>query len=96
MRDALVRLQTWFQANCDGDWEHQFGVRIHTLDNPGWALDIDLSDTSLATKSWNPVAIERTDDDWVHCKVENLVFKARGGVSNLAEMVECFLDWTTQ
>ena len=27
-------LQSWYQSQCDGDWEHEFGIRIETLDNP--------------------------------------------------------------
>ncbi len=35
---ALSRLQRWYSAQCDGDWEHGLGVRIETLDNPGWMV----------------------------------------------------------
>lgn len=31
---ALTRLQRWYSSVCDGDWEHQFGVNVSTLDNP--------------------------------------------------------------
>jgi Immunity protein 53 len=53
--NALQRLQDWYSAQCDGDWEHQQGVRIESLDNPGWALDIDLADTALADKPFTEV-----------------------------------------
>ncbi|MGL4464545.1 MAG: Imm53 family immunity protein [Planctomycetia bacterium] len=26
--DTLARLQDWYAAQCDGDWEHQQGIRI--------------------------------------------------------------------
>ncbi|MFE2849501.1 Imm53 family immunity protein, partial [Streptomyces scopuliridis] len=29
-------LQNWYTQQCDGDWEHEWGVKIATLDNPGW------------------------------------------------------------
>lgn len=35
-REALERLEEWFENNCDGDREHGAGIRIETLDNPGW------------------------------------------------------------
>jgi hypothetical protein len=38
-------LQSWYQSQCDGDWEHEFGIRIETLDNPGWHIEIDLTGT---------------------------------------------------
>ena len=34
-RDALYLLQRWYLERCDDGWEHSYGVRIDTLDNPG-------------------------------------------------------------
>jgi Immunity protein 53 len=36
-------LEKWYRARCNGDWEHQWGVEIGTLDNPGWRVHIDLA-----------------------------------------------------
>jgi hypothetical protein len=44
---ALDDLHHWYLAQCDGDWEHSNGISIETLDNPGWSVKIDLSDTRL-------------------------------------------------
>jgi hypothetical protein len=33
--DLLRWLQDWHAGQCDGDWEHSYGVDIGTLDNPG-------------------------------------------------------------
>ena len=44
---ALEFLIDWFAIHCDGDWEHSEGIRIATLDNPGWALDVRIEDTEL-------------------------------------------------
>ena len=41
-------LQQWYQKNCDGEWEHLYGIEIETLDNPGWHVKIDLEETSSA------------------------------------------------
>lgn len=90
----LSKLQEWYDAQCNGDREHQYGIRIGTFDNPGWWLDVDLSETSLTDKVFSAIAIERSDADWVHCKVEGVVFKARGGTRNLTEMVGLFLAWS--
>ena len=30
-------LEEWYVSNCDGDWEHTFGITINTIDNPGWS-----------------------------------------------------------
>ncbi|GHB54781.1 hypothetical protein GCM10010331_48120 [Streptomyces xanthochromogenes] len=34
--NVLDRLQSWYSAQCNGDWEHEWGIKIDTLDNPGW------------------------------------------------------------
>jgi hypothetical protein len=47
---ALQRLQDWYLAQCNGDREHTYDVSIGALDNPGWTLDVELTDTSLAGK----------------------------------------------
>ncbi|MFD5200063.1 Imm53 family immunity protein [Streptomyces sp. NPDC058375] len=28
-------LQGWYSAQCNEDWEHEWGGKIETLDNPG-------------------------------------------------------------
>jgi hypothetical protein len=45
-RDALYLLQRWYVAQCNGEWEHSYGIEIGTLDNPGWSLRVDLKDTT--------------------------------------------------
>jgi hypothetical protein len=45
--DIIARLQNWYAAQCDGNWEHAWGIKIDTLDNPGWTVTIYLHDTPL-------------------------------------------------
>ena len=45
--DSLAWLMQWYLAECNSDWEHSYGVKIDTLDNPGWTLKIDLRETEL-------------------------------------------------
>ena len=40
--DVLEWLEQWYQSQCDGEWEHDCGVTIETLDNPGWLVQVDL------------------------------------------------------
>lgn len=44
-RGPLSRLERWFAAHCDGDWEHGYGVQIQTTDNPGWLVKIGIDGT---------------------------------------------------
>jgi|SRR5215472_8220686 len=94
MTDALARLQTWYLSHCDGQWEHGYGVRIGTLDNPGWSLRIDLTGTELATAKFP----ERKDNyeserDWLICRKTKEVFEGFCGPTRLADVIEVFLSW---
>ena len=88
--NALAELQRWYQAQCDGFWEHAYGVQIETLDNPGWKLDINLSSTGLESAQFEKLQIDRSDEDWLLCEIENELFKGRGGAGNLVEILEVF------
>ncbi|SDC26046.1 Immunity protein 53 [Paenibacillus sp. UNCCL117] len=93
MTNNLVWLQQWFYEQCDGDWEHMQQIYINTLDNPGWSIRIDLLETSLENENFNNIRIERTDTDWLICRVENHTFMGSGGVFNLNEVIEIFKNW---
>jgi hypothetical protein len=94
MNRLIKKMQSWYLENCDGDWEHGNGFRIENIGNPGWRIDIDLIDTNLADKVFNEIdLIERSEHDWVHCRVENNVFMGRGGPENLEEILEIFFKW---
>jgi hypothetical protein len=41
----LCWLQKWCEQQCNGLWEHSSEVKISTLDNPGWAVEIALKGT---------------------------------------------------
>lgn len=90
---ALARFQTWFASQCDGDWEHNAGIAISTLDNPGWSVDIDLRGTSLEGRPFISVKLDRTDYDWFHATSTGSAFKIRCGPKNLEESLASFCDW---
>ena len=91
--DILMWLQNWYQGHCDGDWEHGYGIRITTLDNPGWGVEINLEDTKLESKLFEKVSVERNEHDWIYCFIEDKKFKGAGGPTNLIEILEIFRNW---
>jgi hypothetical protein len=93
IRDPLAWLMTWYRSHCNGDWEHQNGVTIGTLDNPGWLMDVDLRDTEHEGRTLQRKLIERSDNDWVSIEVVNNKFHADGGPENLSEMISLFADF---
>ncbi len=91
--DVLAGLQKWYSRQCNGDWEHQHGIKIDTLDNPGWQLSVDLEETSLEHCTFTRFVQDRTEADWIVSYVAENRFEARGGPHNLTEMIAIFLDW---
>ncbi len=83
----LEWLQKYYLECCNGDWEHTYGIKLDTLDNPGWTLLIDLDDTMLENEELSKIKIERSEHDWIICKVENKKYDACGGPENLTEMI---------
>lgn len=94
--DTLQRLQAWYKRQCNGDWEHTYGVSVGTLDNPGWSLTVDLTGTDLEGRGLETVirGVEEETDNWIHCKVEANQFLGFGGPENLGELMEVFLRWS--
>ena len=92
---ALTFLTKWFDAHCNGEWEHDLGVRIESLDNPGWALDVRIEDTNLegAVSDWQ--RDEKSEHAWLHWRSTGLMFEARCGPRDLARALAAFEDFAS-
>jgi len=91
--DLLKRLQNWYHSQRDGEWEHQYGVSIGTLDNPGWSFKVDLADTGLIDRPFDERRVERSDEDWYVCRRTNVVFEGFCGPAGLGDVIAVFLNW---
>jgi len=101
--DAVTRLMRWYASQCDGEWEREFGLRIDTMDNPGWSVRIDLAYTGVDPASIAEQVEHRDKNNWIECKSEPgcvwtsdsqdfYYFIGYGGLHNLAEIIEYFLS----
>lgn len=88
--EAILRLQHWYESQCNGDWEHSFGITIDTLDNPGWIISIDLAETQWEPLIVPQVRIDRSELDWFQYEFANKKFKGGGGIGNFVELLEAF------
>lgn len=93
--DPIYRLQQWYSAQCNGDWEHSYGIKIDTLDNPGWILTVDLAETNLAGVLVPRDRVVRSEHDWAQHEILDDKFIACGGPFNLEELVTRFLTVTS-
>ena len=94
MSDVILQLQRWYEAQCNGDWEHQYGISVESLDNPGWRVEIDLKNTSLAGASFTRVEERNRSGEWLLCRTENDKFIGDGDPTKLIVIIEKFLEWT--
>jgi immunity protein 53 of polymorphic toxin system len=73
--------------------KHSFGVKIDTLDNPGWQAQIDLQDTKKQNLVLERIRIDRTETDWIEYWVEKKQFQIACGPLNLTESLDIFVSW---
>lgn len=90
----------WYLAHCDGDWEHGYGVRLETLDNPGWHFSVDLKGTELERVSFSRVEHNLDDeesgleaDSWWQCEVTEGAFSSACGPSDIRTVFKYFRLW---
>lgn len=95
--NTLELLQRWYSANCDGHWEHKYGVSIGTLDNPGWQVTIDLNSTALEGKLFAEVeyGLDRSLD-WYRCWKNGSVWSGVGGPGYLHTILSLFILWASE
>jgi hypothetical protein len=86
-------LQHWYNSQCDGDWEHLFGITIKTVDNPGWHVIINLSETDWEGIHFEYIKFESNETDWYYCKVKDCKFDAGCSATNLTLVLQIFRDW---
>ena len=90
--EILEWIQNWFKDNCDGVWENREVIQITTLDNPGWEIEIDISNTSLANTTINWILNENGKQDWYGVKIENQKFSAAGDSGKLKFLLGLFKE----
>jgi immunity protein 53 of polymorphic toxin system len=91
---TLEELQHWYRSQCDGDWEHGDGIKIESLDNPGWRVRISLRDTNLKSKPFRGISRLEPENDWIRCWVQDGYFEGAGDAHKLEEILQTFLTWS--
>lgn len=94
--DIIEKLQSWYKNNCNGDWEQLYGIKIETLDNPGWSVEIDLTNTKYSEKTFNKINIDNGSNDWITCEVSENKFLGHGDPNKLKSILRIFLDFSKE
>lgn len=90
--DILDWIQDWFKENCDGDWEHGEVIQITAIDNPGWEVEIDISNTSIASMELDWILNETSKQDWYGVKIADQKFTAAGDIGKLKFLLGLFKE----
>ncbi len=92
--DNFTWLEAWYQKQCNGEWEHQSGITIETVDNPGWHVAIDLNGTRYAALPNYEILNESNgDSNWIRCNCVEGVFQGYGDPWKLGQIVQTFRSW---
>jgi Immunity protein 53 len=94
MTEQFRLLESWYSKQCNGDWEHQYGISIQTVDNPGWHVRIDLVNTPLANKKCDfSEGIEGEEN--YQCASDGSVFSGFSTPKALIKLLEKFHNWAS-
>ncbi|WP_433366812.1 Imm53 family immunity protein [Actinoplanes sp. CA-142083] len=83
-------LASWYVAHCDGEWEHEFGVRIETVDNPGWNLRVDIIGTEMEGRIATRGRREFEGGGWLIVESDGRSFEASCDAMSLRLAVQEF------
>lgn len=94
MSSIIQWLQDWTKSQIDGDWEHELGISISMLDNPGWILSADISNYGDFLKETKPLGRDN-DVDWIDFEVRVIAktyvyIEIFGDISKLNKILHSF------
>jgi hypothetical protein len=90
--NTIKWISEWFLSNCDGDWEHLNQIKIFTVDNPGWVIQIDLSGTKYESIKIPYELFEKSENDWFGFSIKNGIYDAGGDLNKLDFLVNKFKE----
>jgi hypothetical protein len=94
--ETLQSLMNWYASHCNGDWEHSYGIKIETLDNPGWDLRANLNGSGITLMDFDSGLIEQSENDWYRIINKNNEFGAYGDPRKLTFLLRKLLDEVTK
>jgi hypothetical protein len=90
--ELIEQIQVWYAAQCNSEWEHQYGVSIETIDNPGWCVKVDLAGTTLEDIRFQTYREDKSEGDWIICEVNGGKFVGTGDPGKLQSILEIFVS----
>jgi hypothetical protein len=88
--NMLEWLEAWYTNQCDGEWEHGWGIQMGTFETPGWYVTIELRKTKLEWKRTNWMQIGQNTPGWHAFRFTNGTFEGIGGPISLPSLLAEF------
>lgn len=88
--ETLAWLQKWYLARCDGEWEFREGIKLLSVSNPGWSVEINVSDTPLETVGIPLTQFHNSADDWYGYFLDDALFVGSGDPTKLEVILQVF------
>lgn len=88
--NVFLWLQQWYHAQCDGEWEFREGIKILSVSNPGWSVEINVSDTILENINIPLKSVKNSDSDWYGYFVDDALFVGSGDPDKLELILKIF------
>lgn len=88
----LKWLEKWYLSNCNGDWEHCFGLIINYTSNQEWYVSIDLDETDAEDLVLEKHEIHNSEDDWMIYQIKNRCFQGAGDSTKIRQILSIFKD----
>lgn len=93
--DQLPRLQRWLAEHSDAESADGL-ISIFSTDDPGWSVLVDVGDTTLAKRAFEPID-EGPDPAsglrFLSCSLEGGLWVGTCDPGQLARLLDIFLDW---
>lgn len=77
-------------------WQHDYRIRIHTIDRPGWAVALPLTETALEEASLSLHEVTNGPDDWLKCEIKDQQFIGQGDPLKLTVILDRFFQLTPE
>jgi hypothetical protein len=88
--EILTWLQAWYVARCDGEWEFREGIKLLSVSNPGWSIEINVSDTPLEDACIPLTQFHQSANDWYGYFLEDALFVGSGDPTKLEVILQVF------
>jgi hypothetical protein len=88
--EILTWLQAWYVARCDGEWEFREGIKLLSVSNPGWSVEINVSDTLLEDACIPLTQFHQSATDWYGYFLEDALFVGSGDPTKLEVILQVF------